>query len=761
MKFYLHLGLALLLSPFVKAQGEYQPVAKFIAEYCVKCHGPDKVESGVRLDNIRKIDAELWLNIYDQLKHADMPPPKATQPPDEIAEQITKLVDAITRDDRFTIATGYRRLNKREYRNTVRDLLGLSDDYFDPAAGVFEDEIEEGFDTNSESLIISNELLLEYLRSATISLNTALYTEATEMPKTGKTTFTAKQFTIGGQFAGINKGYAVQRQKKGGISPKQYNSVIPTSGKYRITATAMGIDRNPKLPAPGSPFKMSLMAEFAGTTKTFQVFNIKDDEFAPYSKVIWLEKGARPFYQGHVSPKPRTINRRRPAGKPWPIPALAIKDITIEGPLDTEWPPQTYKTTFQMDEMPDFTDRKTREVILRNFMSRAFRRQVDRTELARYTEYLEDQHKKQGSWLKAYIRTFAAIMASTDFLYIKEDLGKLEPFQLASRLSYFLWSSMPDMELLRLANSGDLLKKDVYLAQLRRMLKDPKAKHFVEGFASQWLSLDELGSMRPSEDDKSYKFYYKDQLEKFMRQETLLFFEHVLFENRPITDFLDSDYTFLNKPLADLYKIPFTGGKEMKLAKLPKNSVRGGLLGHASIHAITSNGVETLPVTRGHWVLDQLMGTPPPPPPEEVPAIVPDLSGKKTARDLLDAHRKDPKCYACHRIMDPPGLALENFDIIGRYRDTYGKGTPKIDAAGEYLGTKFSDVRGLRKALLKNKDTFTYYFIVKLAEYAKGRKLNRNDHEIVKSISNKAVNYDYQFMFILGEILTSDLMLKR
>lgn len=743
------------------AQGDYQPIVPFLNQYCVECHGPDKVEGDVRLDKVQEIDAELWIEIFDQMDLGDMPPAKAPQPPAELAEKTLELVDTISRDERFTVASGYRRLNKREYRNTVRDLLGLSAEFFDPASFIFEDEIEHGFDTNSESLTISNELLLEYLRSATISLKTALYTEETEQPKTKKTTFGAKELSIGGQFAGVSRGYAVQRQKKGGISPKKYDSVIPTSGKYRITANAMGFDRNPRTPTSGTPFKMSLMAEFAGTTKTFHVFDIKDDEFAPYSKVVWLEKGAQPFYQGaNISAKPRTINRRRPAGSPWSIPALAIKDITIEGPLDVEWPPRTYKTIYHTQEMPDLENSRVRDQVLRNFISRAFRRQVEQSELARYTAYLEEQKSNNRTWNQAFIRTFAAIMASTDFLYIKEELGELKPFQLANRLSYFLWSSMPDLELFKLANSGELLDPKVYMDQLRRMIMDPRAQGFIDGFAVQWLSLNQLGTMRPSEDDKAYGVYYRDGLEEAMLQETLSFFEHVLFENQPITDFLDSDYTFLNKALANHYDIPFKGGKSFERVELPKNSVRGGLLGHASIHAITSNGVETLPVTRGHWVLDELMGTPPPPPPEEVPAIVPDLSGAQTPRDLLKVHREDPKCYGCHNIMDPAGLAMESFDIIGRYRTSYGQGA-RIKTAGDFRGTKFIDVRGLREALLGHKNTFTYNFIVKLAEYAKGRKLNRNDHEVVKQVASKAIEHDYQFMYIMGDILMSDLMLNR
>ena len=249
-----------------------------------------------------------------------------------------------------------------------------------------------------------------------------------------------------------------------------------------------------------------------------------------------------------------------------------------------------------------------------------------------------------------------------------------------------------------------------------------------------------------------------------MRLETLLFFKHVLFENLPITDFLDSDYTFLNEPLAELYELPFEAGedsREMKLVTLPSRSMRGGLLGQASIHAVTSNGVETLPVTRGHWVLDELMGTPPPPAPEEVPALVPDLTGVDTPRAQLQRHREDPKCFSCHKMMDPAGLALESFDIIGRYRKDYGKGASRIDASGEYLGSSFKDVRGLRKALLKNERTFAVNFIARIAEYGKGRELNREDMDIVKKIADKAQGEGYRFMSIMVDILNSDLTLRR
>ena len=754
---------------------EYAPVVPFLKKYCIECHGAEKQEGDVRLDDTFKIDAELWIDIYDQLEEEEMPPFEAKhQPSAGELKDIIRLVDKISRDDRLTISSGYRRLNKREYRNTVRDLLGLENNkLFDPASYIYEDEVEKGFDTNSENLVITNELLLEYLRSAQISLNTALNLKAVDQPKRKQTRFGVKQLFADGQLSGRRAEYADLRTKGGFISFTNSEKAITVSGNYRITVSAAGIDRivNNKhtrpnnMPPQGKAFRMGIGATFKGKSKLLKEFDLSDETFTKKEAVVWLDKGAIPTVNLlNCSSKPRNVTRFTPKEHMVKVPGIAVNEITIDGPLDVEWPPRTYKVTYHTEEMPDFNNEATRRKILNNFISRAFRRSVSSSEQDKFYQYLELEFKKDQNWQSALIRTFAVIMASTDFLYIKEDLGKLDGFQLANRLSYFLWSTMPDIDLFRLAHSGKLLEADIYREQVKRLVLDPRAKNFAESFASQWLSIDELGQMRPDLDDKKYNVYYRDRLEESMKQETLMFFKHILFENRPITDFLESDYTFLNEPLASLYGIPFkaTGDRrKMKLVKLPKNSVRGGLLGHASIHAVTSNGVETLPVTRGAWVLDELMGTPPPPAPEEVPALVPDLTGADTPRTQLKRHTEDPKCFNCHQLIDPPGLALEQFDIIGRYRKDYGKRGSRIDASGTFRGTRFDDVRGLRKALLKDKDVFAVNFIARLAEYAKGRKLNRKDMEIVKEIARKAQGYDYKFLYILSDLMLSDLMLSR
>ncbi|MGI9241837.1 MAG: DUF1592 domain-containing protein, partial [Verrucomicrobiales bacterium] len=571
----------------------------------------------------------------------------------------------------------------------------------------------------------------------------------------------------------IMRGPAIQFAKEGARR-------VPFSGNYRITIEAAGVDRDNygklKFAPETGPIKMGVGSRLDGrsgggsSSQTTRVFDLKDKQAETYQVEMWLENGAYPWIKFHNgSKKPaasvRAAIRRRKldpkhSPKSYRGPGVEVTRFTVEGPLDPEWPPATYRTIFRSDEIPDFEDPAVRDKVLFRFVSFALRRAAEEIDFQDYRTYLERQHQNTGSWHEAFIKTFAAIMASHDFLYIKEEVGELSPFALASRLSYFIWSTMPDLELLKLAQTGEILDSNVYSEQVERLLGDPRVEEFVEGFATQWLSLDMLGTMAPDSKDRQYGIYHKRGYESAFREETMQFFRHVLFENQPVGDFLDSDYTFLNKTLAEAYGLPFRGGAELKRVSLPEGSVRGGLLGHGSILSLTSNGVETLPVTRGHWVLDELLGTPPPPPPAEVPALVPDLTGADTPRAQLVRHREDPACYQCHKQMDPIGLALENFDVIGRYRVDYNR-EAKIDPSGEMYGSKFQSVAELRMILRSREHEFARSLTVKLAEYAKGRRLNRRDLAMVDEIVTEAKADQYRFKSLLRRILMSKLMRDR
>ena len=784
-KTHLLVGLVLITSGLSLARGAepYTPIQPFLDRYCVECHGESKQKGEVRLDDFIEIDGALWSDIYDQIYHYDMPPEDELQPSDKERDFISDLVMQISQDETYSISTGYRRLNRREYANTVRDLLGLKQGIYDPATRIFEDEVDHGFDTNAAELVISNELLLEYLSSAEQSLRMALFLDDLEKPAENQVQFNPAKFSSGDRRFTTNKENSTVMRGSGEYFAAEESRHIEVAGNYRVIITAAGVDRGNygemKFAPVEGPIRMGVGVRLNTTanrkgaaSELIQTFDLKDNEFETYEIELWLEPGSYPFASfTNGSGKPASAIRQAirhgkvetAVGKDmhnFQGPGVEITSFQVVGPIDLDWPPATYRTVFQSDEIPDFEDASVRTNLLVKFLSRSFRRPATDAEVQDFLGYLDTQHRKSGDWHEAFIKTYAAVMASHEFLYIKEKVGKLQPFELASRLSYFLWSTMPDMELLRLAHSGELLKPEVYAAQVDRLLHDPKSDEFVIGFASQWLSLNLLGTMPPDIKDRRYAAYLKRGYEAAFRTETLDFFRHVLFENQPLGDFLDSDYTFINDTLAEVYQLPFEGGATHEKVTLPADSVRGGLIGHGSIHALTSNGVETLPVTRGHWVLDELLGTPPPAPPEEVPALVPDLNGLDTPREQLVRHREDPSCFECHRQMDPLGLALENFDVIGRYRAKYETG-PQINPGGTFMDTEFESVSDLRKILRESEEQFCRNLARKIAEYAKGRKLNRSDYALVDEIVKNAESHDYRFKSILNELLMSDLMLQR
>ena len=762
------------------ASEPYAPIQPFLNRYCVECHGAEKQKGEVRLDDFRSINGALWSEIYDQIHHGDMPPEDELQPSKKERTEISKLVHQISRDEAFSISTGYRRLNRREYSNTVRDLLGLKPGIFDPAARIFRDEIDEGFDTNAAELVISNELLLEYLESAERSLRMALYLKDLKTPVTKTTEFKAGKLHGGDRRYTTNKKNSTVLRTQGQYSPNQDSRRVVVAGNYRVTITAAGVDRDNygkmKFAPQSGPIKMGIGARLdsqgqKASSQLIKTFDLKDENFEDYEAIMWLEKGAYPwvgFLNGLGKPaasirqaiRQGKVDKRKISTQNYKGPGVEVTRFKVEGPLDPEWPPASYRTVFLSDEMPNFKDAETRDALLKRFVTRAYRRPATQIEIDDYRGYLKTQYQKSQDWQEAFIKTFAAVMASHDFLYLKEKPGALPPFTLASRLSYFLWSTMPDMKLFELAFSDELQKPEVFSAQVERMLIDPRAEEFVHGFATQWLSLDLLGTMPPDIKDRRYSAYHKRGYQAAFTQETLQFFRHVLFENQPVGDFLDSDYTFINMTLAEAYDLPFKGGSSLQRVTLPKNSVRGGLLGHGSILSLTSNGVETLPVTRGHWVLDELLGTPPPPPPEEVPALVPDLNGVDTPRDQLVRHREDPACFKCHQQMDPLGLAMENFDVIGRFRTKYQSG-PKIDPAGKIYETRFKNIVDLRKLLRSREGEFAKSLTIKVAEYAKGRKLNRRDLDLVDQITQESAGKGYRFRDLLIKILNSELMMTR
>jgi hypothetical protein len=500
-----------------------------------------------------------------------------------------------------------------------------------------------------------------------------------------------------------------------------------------------------------------------------QTFELKDEVDQTFQFDTWIDKGHYPYFSFvNGSGKPITMirsNIRRRKLNPSAMkdlfvgPGIRIRQFRIEGPFIDQWPPISIRTTLDTERIPEFGDAKERLYLLGRFARRAFRRNVTREEMKPWQDYLNVQHRASGDWHDAIIKTFTAMMASVDFLYLREGQGELDAFALGNRLSYFFWSTMPDAELFEVARSGRLKDPTVLRQQVARMLDDERSIRFCNSFIDQWLSLDTLGSM-PPDGKNGFREYYTDELEPAMLEETRLFFRHVLQANLSVADFIESDYSFINRGLAKLYGVPFDGGDEFVRMTFPQDAHRGGLLGHASILTLTSNGVETSPVVRGVWVLADLLGTPPPPPPKEVPALTPDLNGSETVRDLLEKHRADPACMECHRRMDPLGFALEVYDPIGRFRTKY---SPKqsITTYGKFMGHDFNDVTELKAILASDIQPFARNLIIRMAEYAKGRKLVADDYQMIEVIVDETQQSGFKLKDIVTRIATSDLMTQR
>ncbi|MBT5168790.1 MAG: DUF1592 domain-containing protein [Opitutales bacterium] len=413
-------------------------------------------------------------------------------------------------------------------------------------------------------------------------------------------------------------------------------------------------------------------------------------------------------------------------------PRIRVFEIELEGPFFESWPPPSYRALFGNFE-PKVSNAKP---ILKRFSERAFRRPVEREELNALVGLAKAKHEAGLSEFEALKIGLRAALCSPGFLFLQESDGTLDDYALASRLSYFLWSSQPDKELRKLARRGDLGKTNTLRKQAARMLKDERARAFTEQFTERWLELYKIGSMPPS--PKDFESYYVDGLERSMKRETQLFFQNILDENLPIDRFLDADFTFVDSGLARLYGIEGMTGSEFRKIPLGPDSRRGGLLGQASVLTASANGIDTSPVIRGIWVLENILGTPPSPPPPDVEPLEPDIRGATTIRDQLKKHRTVETCNECHRKIDPLGFALENYDPIGGWRDRYRRGgseRPVVDASGQLPnGETFENVEGLKAILAERIDQFSRCLTEKMLAYSTGRTLEYSDRPEVDRI---------------------------
>jgi hypothetical protein len=428
-----------------------------------------------------------------------------------------------------------------------------------------------------------------------------------------------------------------------------------------------------------------------------------------------------------------------------PGPFIAIRSFNIEGPVYESWPPQGHRTLFGDIDPAQPTPEKA-ATIAAHLAPKLFRRPVDDAAVAKYRALYETFAKtmKPDESLRGML---TAMLVSPRFLYYEEPPNGPDAYAIASRMSYFLWRSTPDDELLKAAADGSLLDATNRRTQAERMLADARSVRFVNDFTGQWLRVREVGVMKANAD-----LYpeYDAELEAAMRGETEHFISEMFRSDLPLTNLIDSDWTMLNERLAKHYRIDGVVGPDFRRVNLDKSqTVRGGLLTHASIHAVTSNGSTTSPVIRGTWVLEKFLGTPAPPPPPDVPAIQPVISGATTIKEQLAKHRDIANCASCHRKIDPPGFALENFDVIGGWRDHYRalveprpgaraklSDGPPVDSTDEWEGVgRFASFQEFRELVKKREDLVVQNLTHQLATFALGRVPGFADRQPLKDIA--------------------------
>jgi hypothetical protein len=725
-----------------------QPLLK---KYCYECHGEKSPRAGVDLARFRTprqvLEARrLWSNVLAKVRGREMPPDDAEAAPsaDEREKLVTWVSTALStfdcRDRRHAGQVTLRRLTRYEYRNSVRDLTGID---YQPANDFPGDDTGYGFDNIGDVLSLSPILLEKYLAAAEQIAARAIVAVDPRQ-------------TLDRRIKGADMKSEGGRAEKTGASAQALltNATLsdsfnaPGAGMYEIRIQAAGDQ------AGSEPAKMGLLID----GKQEKQFLVRNDREHPneFSFKHRLGEGKHTVgvvflndYYNEKGPNPKKRDRN-----------LIVHSVQIAGPLNltTKSLPESHKRIIGTAPDAKTPRREASEKTVRQFATRAFRRPATDAEVNRLVALTEQSGAEGESFEQGIQLAVQAVLVSPSFLYKAEidppgregQPRELTAFEIATRLSYFLWSSAPDDELQSECASNSLLTDRNRGRQVRRMLKDERTKALIENFVGQWLQLRSLGRRDP--DAASFPGY-DTKLADAMRRETELFVWTVLRDDLSVVELLSGNFTYVNESLARLYGIKGVTGPEFQLVST-RGMHRGGLLTQASFLTVTSNPDRTSPVKRGRFILDNFLGAPPPPPPPNVPELKQaELEG--TLRQRMEQHRQNPLCASCHNQMDPLGFALENYDAIGRWRDADAGG--RIDASGRLpTGEEFKGPEALRKLLVTRKEEFVRCFTEKLLTYALGRGLEYYDQCTVDDIVKKAKLADYRFSAIVLEIVRSE-----
>jgi cytochrome c551/c552 len=771
-RFHYYLGgMAVLASAALASASEFEAENALVSDYCVMCHSDQSMTAGFSLESFdvsrAEEEAPLAEKMIRKLRAGMMPPSFAPQPdPTEIADLARTLearIDEAAARNPDPGARTFQRLNRAEYARSIQELVGLD---VDVSAFLPPDTISHGFDNVADVQTMSPTLMEGYLRAAG-----KISRLAVGDPAIGATEATYKVPRTASQMERVE---GAPFGTRGGISMVHH---FPADGEYVFKMMLHGSPTGQLYGAPAKDEQIEISIE--GERVALLDIDPMMDESDPNgmnleSPRVFIKAGPRrvaaAFLQRFeaplddlMAPIEHTLADTT-IGTDYGVKTLPhLREFRINGPHNVTGVSDTVsrRKIFTCRPTSAEDERPCAHEIVSDLAAKAYRRPLNEMDIEGLMSFYETG-ATEGDFESGIRTALQAILASPHFVFRLEEapseaeaegIRRVNDLALASRLSFFLWASVPDEELVKLASDGKLSDPAVLTGQVERMLEDPRSDALATRFASQWLRLQDLDKIDP---DYLYYPLYDDKLASALREETELFFENLVREDRSVLEVLTADYTFVNERLARHYGIPNVTGSLFRRVKL-EDETRRGVLGQGSVLTLTSVADRTSPVNRGKWILEVFLGSPPPPPPPNVPDLEAsrEATGKAlSVREAMELHRSNPACTSCHQVIDPLGLALENFDATGAWR-IKDNGVP-VDATGElYDGTPLDGPAGLREALLKYQDVFVTSFTESLMTYALGRRVEYYDMPTVRRITGTARENGYRISSFIQGIVGS------
>lgn len=788
------LALMLLATGVLSAADaeRFEAIRPVLQSKCIRCHGPNEQQAKVRLDSLstdlvrEPRGAETWHDALNAINRGEMPPADEPQLSQEQRRALTDWISSeLQRLKESRRSTGgrvvMRRLNRAQYQNTMTTLLGVDLDF---TKNLPPDSLStDGFQNNGAALQMSALQLEYYLKAAREGLKRAVVEGPAPRVFEHSATATEKDKGKGNWNNRLGRsGTFVARIRE---FPDEGDFVLRVTAHAEIPEGAMVPVMQVKLgfrADVSAPSKVVGVRDVVNSESQEFVFRARFEEFPIQSRtqskypgmLVWIDniyddgREAPRTTKGKDATNSKRRNRSAPTEDP-AFPKIVIDAISFRAPVFEAWPPAHH--TKIIPRLPDSKDdeRKAAQDALEHFLPRAYRRPVNGDDLQSLLRYFDVVRPTAHSFESAMRDVMAMALITPDFLYIAEpDAAKgLKSFQLASRLSYFLWNTMPDEELFRLAESGSLKETAVLRQQVLRMLDDSRSLAFVSQFAEQWLDL--AGIDRVAVNPEFYP-RFDNELKPLFRRETTEFLAEMLRSGQSALNLLDADFTMLNERLARHYGLTGPRGSRFERVRLPADSERRGLLGHASVLLSNSTGSDSHPIRRAVWIRERLLDDPPAPPPPDVPDLdqnLPEIAGLPP-RQQLQLHLENAACAECHREIDPWGLALERFDAVGLKRDVIRRQNPKkrkgdfiehpVDSSTQLPdGTHISGLAELRKYLItQKKHEFARTLVVKLLTYGLGRSLEFTDDELVEQLTDEFESSGYRLKSLIADVVCSE-----